>query len=397
MTRTPLCLRLLAFATVTACAGGETTTTAAVVRDSAGIRIVENTEPRLGRDAWSVDTSPSIDIGSGSGAQELFRVVGAVSRPDGGIAVANGGSSELRLFDANGRHVRSAGGRGSGPGEFMVLGGVRRHLGDSLIAYDTRLRRLTVLDPDVAFGRLVTSASGETVGMQPMGTLDDGSLVAMRLAPLDGNMDGVVRRAETLHLLSPDGELRDTLATFRGQEMFANTGGGDMLLIPIPFSRGSSYATSGSTVFAGTNDTYEIVALEPGRGILTIIRRLVDVEPASAAEGAILVDSMLSQLPNPAARERRRRAMEGVPVAEFKPLFDGIMTDRLGMVWVRHFDPLGERPPAFDVFSPDGMWETTVGLPRGFQPFDIGEDFVVGRWTDEMGVERVRRLRLRRD
>jgi hypothetical protein len=390
------CFVLVVVLASTGCTNTPRDAIEAVVRDSAGIRVVENTVPRLGQDAWSIDTAPRLEVGNGTGGQELFRVVGALRRADGGLLVANGGSSELRLFDAAGQHERSVGGRGSGPGEFMVLGGIRPYRGDSLLAYDTRLRRLTVFDRDANFGRLVTSASGETVAMQPQGTLDDGKLVAIRMAPLDGNMDGVVRRAETLHLLSPDGAVHDTLATFRGQEMFANRGGGDLLLITIPFSRGTSYATSGSTIYAGTNDTYEIVALEPGRGVTMMTRRTVAPQPATAAEGAALVDSLLSQLPNPAVRERRRRALEGVPVAEFKPLFDGIMTDRLGLIWVRHFDPLAEHAPAFDVFSRDGTWEATVRFPRGFQPLDIGEDFVVGRWIDEMGVERVRTLGLHR-
>jgi len=63
--------------------------------------------------------SPSLVIGRGARPEtQLHRVTGAFRLSIGAIVVLNAGTSEVRYFDARGAHVRSIGGRGSGPGEF---------------------------------------------------------------------------------------------------------------------------------------------------------------------------------------------------------------------------------------------------------------------------------------
>src|SRR5512140_3947795 len=87
--------------------------------------------------AWQVDTSAILEIGraQGDSVYQLYRVRGIVELPGGGIALANAGSSEVRLYDATGRFLRALGREGEGPGEFTSL----RNLvlrGDTLYAYD---------------------------------------------------------------------------------------------------------------------------------------------------------------------------------------------------------------------------------------------------------------------
>jgi hypothetical protein len=96
----------------------------ALVQDSAGIAMVENTTPawRDGQ-AWRVEPKPVLQLGQLDGDQpHMFaNITGAVQLADGSIAVADAGSSQLRIFDPTGQHRRSIGGPGSGPGEFRVI------------------------------------------------------------------------------------------------------------------------------------------------------------------------------------------------------------------------------------------------------------------------------------
>ena len=93
----------------------------AVVEDSAGVTIVTNdpvaADSRL---PWQFSEHPALAIGSvdGGEADELFRVRDATRLPDGRIVIANAGSNELRVFNADGSHAGTWGGRGEGPGEF---------------------------------------------------------------------------------------------------------------------------------------------------------------------------------------------------------------------------------------------------------------------------------------
>lgn len=65
---------------------------------------------------------------------------------DGRIAVVNGGTNEVRLFHPDGTPDTIFGGAGDGPGEFRGIS-LAGAVGDSLILYDTRLRRTTVWHP----------------------------------------------------------------------------------------------------------------------------------------------------------------------------------------------------------------------------------------------------------
>ena len=80
----------------------------AVVEDSAGIAIAVNEQPAPdSRLPWRFGEQPSLSIGSvdSGDADQLFRVTDATRLPDGRIVIANTGSNELRVFNADGSHA----------------------------------------------------------------------------------------------------------------------------------------------------------------------------------------------------------------------------------------------------------------------------------------------------
>ena len=44
----------------------------------------------------------------------------------------------------------------------------------------------------------------------------------------------------------------------------------------------------------------------------------------------------------------------------------------------------------WNVFDPEGRWLGTVETPYGGYIYQIGEDFLLGLWVDELDVEQVR-------
>lgn len=75
-----------------------------VVRDSAGVTIVENTSPAWSSgEEWRVVEPPVVEIGVIDGDQryQLSRVLGVGRLSDGRILVANGGSQEIRVIRAS--------------------------------------------------------------------------------------------------------------------------------------------------------------------------------------------------------------------------------------------------------------------------------------------------------
>jgi hypothetical protein len=65
---------------------------------------------------------------------------------DGRIAVLNGGTQEIRFYDATGTYLRSVGGEGEGPGEFESPRDLRRTSDGALRVFDNGRMLVTRFD-----------------------------------------------------------------------------------------------------------------------------------------------------------------------------------------------------------------------------------------------------------
>ena len=139
--------------------GSSSSSSSAAVRDSAGIAIVESSAPLWGPgEGWTVDPEPFLDL-AGSGPiedlaeldarmiHEFSEVRDAARLPNGGIAVMDSYTKEIRFFSATGDHLWTVGRSGEGPGEFSRLWSLDRYRTDSLVAFDFELQRATVISP----------------------------------------------------------------------------------------------------------------------------------------------------------------------------------------------------------------------------------------------------------
>ena len=86
-----------------------------------------------------------------------------------------------------------------------------------------------------------------------------------------------------------------------------------------------------------------------------------------------------------------RRRFRSLPVAEHFPAFSSIIADAAGHLWVRKYDfPNEEMPaPLWTVFDAQGQVLGFVETPADLQIYEIGEDYILGRKRDELGVEYV--------
>src|SRR5690606_27165102 len=91
-------------------------------------------------DTWAVcDVSPPVvRMGSadGQGDYLFFGVEDGRFLPDGGVAVLNRYSQEVRLYSSEGRFIRALGGRGDGPGELRDPISIDLVGSDSLAVWD---------------------------------------------------------------------------------------------------------------------------------------------------------------------------------------------------------------------------------------------------------------------
>jgi hypothetical protein len=135
---------------------------------------------------WNLPAEPSFQVGADGGeAYQLDRVRGALRLSNGNIAVLDGGSSELRVFDRDGKHVSTLARKGSGPGELQMPWTMYRR-GDTIFVVDVRHQHLTLFGPD---GELIGTRPADVHGGTGNVYLHDASVV---VGPSDGAAyDGV--------------------------------------------------------------------------------------------------------------------------------------------------------------------------------------------------------------
>jgi len=388
-----------------ACGSEPAVSESAMVRDSAGIRIVENTSPQWGAEAaWRFADAPNLDIGvfEGDPEYQLFRVNGAIRLADGRIVVANAGTNELRYFGPDGTFERTTGSEGSGPGEFQQLAILRRTPGDSVVTYDFSNRRVSLFDPDGDFTRSFTvdATQGFAVFRD---RLSDGTFVVSAMNFGMGRGGGRFRDTATWLHYGAEGVALDTIHRFLADEMFMRQGGGNFMIMGVPFGLLTVAAARGTHLLVGTGETFEIREYDEAGELVGILRRLEDPIPLTAADIDHYVQTDINAT-DEQSRAEARRTWEDFPFPDTMMPYTAFRMDAEGYLWVEVYKDAAARTAAqydrasyaaqWHVFDPDGQWLGVVEAPAGFRPTDIGSDYVLGTWRDELDVEHVRMYEL---
>ncbi|HEX2168146.1 MAG TPA: hypothetical protein VHG09_13010, partial [Longimicrobiales bacterium] len=269
MTRTPdVRRRLAAILLVAGCAAdGEpelvTTRDTVITHEGADVtvQVVENEVVPDDLPTWSVDSTPALDLGGLGGSEEvvLFRVTGAYRLSDGRVVVADGGSSELKVFDDEGALTGTIGGPGEGPGEFRRLSYVGLLPGDSVVVWDMGQARLTVFGPDGVRARdFHIGATPESPRSSVSGVFADGSMLSRGFIDLGGRVpDGLERHRSAVLHLTPAGMLADSIGIIpTGETYFRAFEGGFSFYTP-PFARTTEVVASGDRVHVADSDRAE--------------------------------------------------------------------------------------------------------------------------------------------
>lgn len=373
----------------------------AIVRDSSGIRIVENITPlwQEGQE-WHLSPEPVVDIGAAEGdpSQQLYQVANAVRLDDGRIAIANSGTRELRLYDATGSHVRSTGREGDGPGEFRGIGWFQRWPHDSLATFDFFQRRVSIFDDQVVFARAFRLEGVNGVFPQPVGVFDDGRLLAR--AVVGQPEEGRHWVPAALYLYDVTGTLLDSVGADRGTEMLFTQVGGSRSILPPPFGRSSTVVTRGDLFFVGVTDTYEVKAFNPDGTPVSITRLLVTPHEVSGNDLDAELERQLGFFGDSGLRSAIERRLRELPLPETFPAFGPAIASRWpsnhpliadldNNFWVMEYDRPGSSDVRWSVFDSAGTLLGTVDFPKGFVLLEAGPDYVLGHWKDELDVEHV--------
>jgi hypothetical protein len=328
---------------------------------------------------------------------------------DGRIAVLNAGSAEIRFFSSEGRFLEAVGGEGEGPGEFQYPLAFSRGLGDTLVVLD-RTGKRSFFSPHGELVKELSFQPGPQDPEEPSFFTFDAPFPDGTILGRDRPRDPPVRQGSgwfrpTIDVVRKNSD-SETLADFGSygeiQQERLDVGGTTQSIVP-PFARTSSVALGGDDprVVVGDNEQFELFVFDPTGRLRQVVRRSFEQPPVTAAEveawkerqrGAAWVQGQLPQL---------ERGWAQMQVPETKPAFGrqfGVTTD--GCLWVAEYTDAPIKPRILHMFDPDGVYLGDLRIPNGLayapRVLEIGPDYFIGVFMDELEVETVRSYRLDR-
>lgn len=377
---------------------------------------------------WSIEGEPWLVIGhEGNPDYEFSSIVGMGRLSSGGWFAFDRAANELRFFDEGGRLSRKVGRTGSGPGEFRDVYVAIAMPGDSILIYDQRLQRLTMvrqghdnvrswwapMPPNDAF-------------IQPLGVLGTNELLwsELRLASCRPNTiawDSVAYyrvRTSTLQthsdLVERSGRRNALLPLGRwpNRQRWGDFSSGRCFARVVPFAPVHlTYVHQGRLyIAAGDRLEVRVIDLEQGREVLVAWaaggrRRALTVERIAeyiqAAVGAARLDEAGRPIPEGSGVAAYRRALESLPYPDSLPAIGQLLTDAHGYIWVREYALSDAGSAVWWIFSRDGDLTERFVFPAQvsgdrFRVVEIGEDYIAGVHRDDFDVESIRVYALNR-
>jgi hypothetical protein len=291
----------------------------------------------------------------------------------------------IRVFDALGAFVRFIGGRGAGPGEFEAAEGVALSPQGTLWVVDHAKPAYQVFDTTGVFlASHRRDVSGYDYGW-PGGFLQDSSLWDVtRIPGPSGHLTALVRFesnqgfTDTLSLLFANDAPQPVY-----EVMLSN---GKRILATVPFTARRTWTLDPrGFVWAAVTSEYAIAKLSLDGDTIVVIRAERRRVPVTAAER----DAALA----PLRRRGGPNAADSRRIPALKPVFERLITDDRGFLWVLLHTTAADPRTRFDIFRSDGGFVTTVALPARLNvsgPIVIKDERLYGVAFTERGSPRIK-------
>jgi hypothetical protein len=318
-----------------------------------------------------IATVPATGPGS-----EFIYMTDATLDQHGSLIVVDERTPVVREFDSTGRFVRQIGGKGRGPGEYLLPRGVAV-LPDGRIAIQDNInRRINIYSAD---GRPIAVWKDRVRnGINGGSLLDDrGSLIAVYPLPhpRPSPSDRVIPDPLEYVRYSLDGSVTSTLSqpAVPGESPSSRYGG---VFGSTPFAPQAHVDWSPLGYFVTSySDRFSIELHPPGNKVISLRRSFSPVQVSNGERKA--AEAKVDMF--------RRRAkpgdpiLPGPPVPDTKPAFKRLNVDRDGRIWVwlysaaRPTGPINPRAPLarwveprlVDIIEPSGRYIGRISVPPG--------------------------------
>ena len=379
-----------------------------VVRDSAGIQIVDN--PSLGLwavdEAWELREALRVGEADGDPNYQFGEIVGITLGEGGEIFVLDQQTAQVRVFSPDGMFRRTFGRPGAGPGE-LSSGGVAALLngpGDTLLVADMGNQRvMRFLESGQAIGSFRVDFVEHGIPLAWV-AMSNGTF-AVQLHPFPRPDDASADVRDVIVVMDAHGAVRDTLLTIAENPMFTMRAGRPTL---IYFAAAPTWTLGDSdAIYHGMAAEYRIGHVKRSGQLVRIIAKPFVPPPVTELDQRILLDAfadlMVRQGATPATIQQYR---DEAHFAEVFPAYRALYGGPRSSLWVQRVTPPRELGAAvfrtqlhagastWDVFDGDGRLLGTVPMPPRFTPLEFIDDHVYGVWRDELDIQHLMVLRV---
>jgi hypothetical protein len=334
----------------------------------------------------------------------MFTFVSAVVRSaDGRIFVADRDAT-IRIYDAEGKHISGFGGSGEGPGEFRFLRTMFSYRGDSILAADAALRRISVFDSQGKFGRSFPNPVGvvrEEGGIPSQscclvaGVFPDGSILVEPPEFLPNTPGGPRYGRLTLLRLSADGARLDTIGRFPSRRLTYDAAAPNKIRI-MHFTPPFTYAVLGDRLYGGNGEHARLTVVGANGQSFPDVPLSIPRVPVTGAVRKAFGDSLRAAMArNPGFYEGPVESYLAGEFPDTMPAFVWVLVDRTGTLWLAAPALASATTPTeFHIVSSTGQLLGRIRLPEKSVPYWLGRDEVVVVQRDESDVQYVRVYRL---
>lgn len=401
------------------------------VVDSAGVALVLNrSSGPWGPEPLPVDETLRIGVVEGEDPYQFAQVSDVLADDEGRIFVGNDLTGTVRVFDAEGTFLREFGGRGQGPGEFVMINDLEL-TGDGVAVIDwQRGGRVGTFTPD---GELVDSWAVTTPDgtrrpnprhWTPQGWL---GVQIEQDGPAQPTEGAVLTTWHRIHRLDADGGADgEPVVELPPRRLYPNSEvhNWDWPLFEPDTETGVDAA---GRIYVSPGAPYRVDVYSPEGEHVRSVRRSHDsipLGPDDVEEHLDLARDYFTGGAFEGGPERGRQEFEGYrdrvetqttfPMPEHRAPTRRLLVSADGSFWVERVD---HRPPAmvefewmfshalpelrveeptlWDLFDPEGRFLGQAELPPRFRPHQADGTAVVGVERDDLDVEYVVRYEVR--
>ena len=342
-------------------------------------------------DRWSVVEELRLGTIEDIGPEMFGRVLDFELDPLNRIWVFEGQAQELRVFDSTGKHVRTIGREGEGPGEFNQVIGMEWGPDGHLWLIDPANNRITKVDTAGVLVESVPTIGGISVMPWPGGFDREGHFYTYGIDPEMEDDFGLLMIRHDADL-QPLDSVR--VPEYPGERQFLELKAEDRHLITaLPFAPGIEWRLRNDGGYWGALDgEYRLYELSWSSGdTLRTITRDWDPLPVTEQDLDLAMEGMewFTEMGGKLDRSQ---------IPSTKPAFDSFFVDPLDRVWVVRTTAGPETENRFlDVFDRDGRFLGTVELPFRLADYPdpiVRGDYMIAVVEDELEVPYVVRARI---